>query len=99
MDLGDITQLAFVATTVLVLGRVGWALARFIERRSSSDRGMQAELVERLRAFEDEHHAVRQELAEIQERQEFAERALLRDRAQTRPPGTVERPDRVITPL
>jgi len=98
MDLGDITQLAFVAMTVLVVGRVGWALARFIDRRSPADPGMQAELLDRLRALEDEHHAVRQELAEIQERQEFAERALLRDRAPTRPPAPARHPDRVITP-
>ncbi len=99
MDLGDITQLAIVATTVVVLGRVGWALARLIDRRSSADPDVQAELAEHLRALEDEHHTVRQELAEIQERQEFTERALLRDRAQTRPPAPVVRPDRVITPL
>jgi hypothetical protein len=36
MDLGDITQLALVAITVFVLGRVGWAFARLIERRHLS---------------------------------------------------------------
>jgi hypothetical protein len=98
MDLGDLTQLAFVATTVLVLGRVGWALARLIDRRSSDPAG-QAELAERVRALEDDYHSVRQELAEMQERQEFTERALLRDPTQSGPPAPVTRRDRVITPV
>ena len=33
MDLGDITQLALVATVTLVFGRIGWSLARLIDRR------------------------------------------------------------------
>jgi hypothetical protein len=98
MDLGDITQLALVATTVLVFGRVGWALARLIDRRSSADPGVQTELAERLRTLEDDHRTVRQELAEIQERQDFTERALLRDGGQARPPAPVVLPDRVVTP-
>lgn len=98
MDLGDITQLAFVATTVLVLGRVGWALARWIDRRGSAGPAANAELAERLRALEDEQLTVRQDLAELQERQDFTERALVQDRGQTRPAAPAILPDPVITP-
>lgn len=79
MDLGDITQLVLVATTALVLGRVGLALARLIERRSSSHPGSPEETGERVRVLEDECLTLRQELAELQERQDFTERALLHD--------------------
>ena len=34
MDLGDFTQLAFVATITLVMGRIGWSFARLIDRRA-----------------------------------------------------------------
>ena len=48
--------------------------------------------------LEDDHRTVRQELAEIQERQDFTERALLRDGGQAKPPAPVVLPDRVVTP-
>ena len=97
MDLGDITQLTLVGTVAMVLGRVGWALARLIDRRSSST-GLSAEAAERLRVLEDEHATFRHELAEVQERQDFAERALVGDRGQARPPAPVVIPERVVTP-
>jgi hypothetical protein len=98
MDLGDITQLALVATTVMVLGRVGWALARLIERRASPGPGMSDEAAERIRALEDEQLTLRRELAELEERQDFTERVLLQgDRAQVRPPDQ-GLPERVVTP-
>jgi hypothetical protein len=96
MDLGDITQLTLLATTAFVLGRVGWALARLIERRSSPDAGVPAETAERIRALEDDHLTLRQQLAELQERQDFTERALVRDDAvRLRPPVP---PGRAVTP-
>ena len=97
MDLGDITQLTFVATTALVLGRLGWSLARLIDRRSSS-RGMSADATERIRALEDEQAMLRQELTELQERQDFTERALVRERDQVHRPSAAVLPARVVTP-
>jgi hypothetical protein len=92
MDLGDITQLVLVATSALVLGRVGLALARLIERRSSSPVSFSGAAEERLRALEDETLALRQDLTELQERQDFTERALVRD------PGQPHLPPRGTTP-
>ena len=97
MDLGDITQLTFVATTALVLGRLGWSLARLIDRRSSS-RGMSAAATERIRALEDEQAMLRQELTELQERQDFTERALVRERDQVHRPLAAVLPEGVVTP-
>jgi hypothetical protein len=78
MDMGDITQLTLVATTALILGRLGWSLARLIDRRSTSQ-GMSADTAERIRGLEDEQAMLRQELTELQERQDFTERALVRE--------------------
>jgi hypothetical protein len=97
MDLGDITQLTLVATTALILGRVGWSLARLIDR-SSSRPALLPDTAERIRALEDEQLTLRQELVELQERQDFTERALLRERNQASPPAPAELPRRVVTP-
>jgi hypothetical protein len=98
MDLGDITQLVLVATTALVLGRVGLALARLIERRSSGQPGVPEETGERLRVLEDECLTLRQELTELQERQDFTEGALLRDSSQGQLPPSQALAERVVTP-
>ena len=99
MDLGDITQLALVATTVFVLGRVGWAFARLIDRRASAHSGVPAEAADRLRYLEDEQLMLRQQLAELQERQDFTERLLARDeRAPTRPLPGAAPSERLVTP-
>jgi chromosome segregation ATPase len=97
MDLGDITQLTLVATTALILGRLGWSLARLIDRRSSAQ-AVSAETTERLRALEDEHAMLRQDLAELQERQDFTERALVRERDQVNPPSPAVLSEPVVTP-
>jgi hypothetical protein len=95
MDLGDITQLALVATVTLVLGRIGWSFARLIDRRASRQPALSDEAAERIRTLEDEQLALRQELAELQERQDFTERALLRQQ----PPRTeLPAPERIATP-
>jgi hypothetical protein len=96
MDLGDITQLAFVATATLVFGRIGWSLARLIDRRAARQPAPPHDAAERLRTLEDEQLALRQELAELQERQDFTERALLREQ---RPRAEVPAPERLTTPL
>lgn len=97
MDLGDITQLTLLATTALVIGRIGWSLARLIDRRGSRPHALADGAAERLRALEDEQAMLRQELTELQERQDFTERALLREPA--RPlPASDARPNRVVTP-
>jgi hypothetical protein len=98
MDLGDITQLVLVATTALVLGRVGLALARLIERRSSGPAPLAPESEDRLRLLEDECTLLRQELTELQDRQDFTERALLHD-AGKRPSREPVAPEpRALTP-
>ena len=77
MDIYEITQIMIVATTGLVFGRLGLALARRVERRPAEpapDVGGD----ERLRALEDECAVLRRELSEVQERQDFTERLLLR---------------------
>ena len=98
MDLGDITQLVLVATTALVLGRVGLALARLIERRSSGQPGESQETGERLRVLEDECLTLRQELTELQERQDFTERALLHDSSQGQLRASKALAERALTP-
>lgn len=98
MDLGDITQLVLVATTALVLGRVGLALARLIERRSSRTPAPPPDAEDRLRALEEECTFLRQEVTELQERQDFTERALLHDPAQPRSAAPDPSQARVLTP-
>jgi hypothetical protein len=95
MDLGDITQLAFVATITLVIGRIGWSMARLIDRRASRQPAPTDDAAERIRTIEDEQMALRQELAELQERQDFTERVLLREE---RPRPDLPAPERVTTP-
>ncbi|HEY9506559.1 MAG TPA: hypothetical protein VIQ27_11340 [Gemmatimonadales bacterium] len=90
MDLGDFTQLAFVATITLVMGRIGWSFARLIDRRAGRQPALSDEAAERLRTLEDEQLALRQELAELQERQDFTERALLQEQ-RPRPEIAAER--------
>jgi hypothetical protein len=98
MDLGNITQLVLVATTALVMLRVGVALARLIERRASGKPGLPPEADDRLRLLEEECTALRHELAEIQERQDFTERALLQDPSRARPTLPPTARERIVTP-
>ena len=65
MDLGDITQLTLVATFTLVVGRIGWSLARLIDRRAYRQPALTDDAAERIRTLEDEQMAVRQELVEL----------------------------------
>jgi hypothetical protein len=95
MDLGDITQLAFVATITLVLGRIGWSFARLIDRRASRQPALSDDAAERIRTLEDEQLALRQELSELQERQDFTERVLLREQPAKR---DLAAPERIATP-
>jgi hypothetical protein len=98
MDLGDLTQLVLVATTALVLARVGLAFARLIERRSSGASALNADSEDRLRVLEEECTLLRQELSELQDRQDFTERALLHDPAQPKVPDSAPSEGRVPTP-
>jgi cell division protein FtsB len=95
MDLADITQLTLVATFTLVTGRIGWSLARLIDRRASRQPALTHDAAERIRTLEDEQMALRQEVAELQERQDFTERVLLREQ---RPPLDLPAPEQVVTP-
>jgi hypothetical protein len=82
--------LIFVATTAIVLGRVGLAFARLIERRSSGASALGPESEVRLRVLEEEYTLLRQELTELQDRQDFTERALYTTRpAQRACPRTI----------
>ncbi len=97
MDPGNFTEFILVCSTALIMGRVGLALARAIERRWASPPAASPETDDRLRAVEDECLTLRREVAELQERQDFAERALVRDPARARP--AIEPPaERVVTP-
>jgi hypothetical protein len=97
MDLGDLTQIVLVATVAATLGRVGFALARMIERRAAAPVALPPPAEERLRRLEDECSSLRLEVAEMQERQDFTERALLRDPGSSR--GTrPELDEHVFTP-
>ena len=98
MDPGDFTQFVLVITTALVLGRVGLALARLIERRPSGKAALTPEAETRLRAVEEECTTLRQELTEVQERQDFTERALLQDPSRARAAGQPAPRDQIVTP-
>jgi hypothetical protein len=98
MDLGDLTQLVLVATTALVLGRVGLAFARLIERRSTGGSALNPAAEDRLRILEEECTLLRHELSELQDRQDFTERALLHDPVQHKVPAPAPPEGRVVTP-
>jgi hypothetical protein len=87
-----------VATTALVLGRVGLAVARLLERRASAKPTLTPETEDRLRALEEECSTLRQELTEVQERQDFTERAFLQDPARARPATRQAPREEIVTP-
>jgi hypothetical protein len=93
MDPVEIIQLMFAGTAVLVFGRVGFAFARYVERRLSATPTANHEADDRLRAVEDECNLLRHELSELQERQDFTERVLQQAPARERlsHPGQAER--------
>lgn len=93
MDIYEITQIMLVATSGLVFGRLGLALARRIERRPAEPRDPLAD--DRLRALEEECGTLRRELGELQERQDFTERLLARGPGE---PRSTPREERVRTP-
>ena len=97
MNLIEITQVLLVATGAIFLGRVGLALTRWLERRLNAPR-LTSEAVDRLQSLEDECARLRQEVSELQERQEFTERALLKDPAPPRVASPGGSRDRVPTP-
>jgi hypothetical protein len=97
MDFGDITQVVLVATVAFTLGRVGLALARLIERRAAALPALPSAAEDRLQRLEDECSSLRQDVVEMQERQDFTERALLRDPTPPRSPPADSEED-VLTP-
>ena len=76
MNLIEVVQLLVAGTGVVLLGRVGFALTRWVERRLNHPT-LGADAEERLRVLEEECSGLRQEVTELQERQDFTERALL----------------------
>ncbi len=98
MDITYLTQVGVIATAALVFGRIGWAVARLIDRRAARPADLPADAAERLRTLEEEHLVLRQELAELQERQDFTERALLREPGGGRPASPGAPSERVVTP-
>ncbi len=98
MDPGDLTQLIFVTMAALVLGRVGLSVARLIDRRAIGKPSLPEDAEARFRALESECDTLRHELAEVQERQDFTERALLHDPARVPAAGPPPARDRISTP-
>jgi hypothetical protein len=78
-------------TGFVVLGPVGRAVGRVILRIFGADRDLPAGELQDIRALlEDQSgrmEAVQRQLAELAERQDFAERLLAQSRGQTRLPG------------
>ena len=98
MDPVNVIQLVFAGTTALVLGRIGFAVARYFERRLAGTQGANPDAEIRLRAVEDECNMLRQELSELQERQDFTERVLHQGPVRERP-NHLENPEkRAVTP-
>ncbi len=98
MDITYLTQVGVIATAALVFGRIGWAVARLIDRRAARPADLPGDAAERLRTLEEEHLVLRQELAELQERQDFTERTLLREPGGGRPASPGAPSERVVTP-
>jgi hypothetical protein len=85
MEIYEFTQIAIVVGGFLVVARLGLALARRIERRPADSAPALGE--DRVRALEEECAILRRELSEVQERQDFTERLLLRDPHQDAAPS------------
>ena len=96
MDPVNVIQLVFAGTTAVVLGRLGFALARYVERRLSGSPDSSHEAESRLRTVEDECALLRQELSEMQERQDFTERLLQQGRGRLSSPDSTD--ERAVTP-
>jgi hypothetical protein len=98
MDLGDLTQLVLVVAAAFAFGRVVSVVVRLIERRAALLSPLAPDTDERLRALEEECGALRQELNEIAERQDFSERVLLQHPGRAIPiPSSAPR-ERIVTP-
>ena len=98
MDPVNVIQLVFAGTTAIVFGRLGFALARYVERRLSGGQGPHQEAESRLRAVEDECSLLRQEMSELQERQDFTERVLHQGPARGGLPHGDSAEKRAVTP-
>jgi hypothetical protein len=97
MNVIEVTQVLLVATGAILLGRVGWALTRWLERRLNAPR-LTSEAADALQSLEDECARLGQEVSELQERQDFTERALLTDPAPHRVAAPEGYRDRAPTP-
>ncbi len=86
---GMLTGIAI--TGMVVLGPVGRAVGRVIMRIFGADRELPAGELQDIRALLEEQNgrleAVQQQLGELAERQDFAERLLAQSRNQARLPG------------
>jgi hypothetical protein len=98
MNAYDVTQILLVATAGMVLARFGLALARRLESRLPTQGGLPPAAEDRLRALEDECAILRQELAQVQERQDFTERLLIESHAAPKLSPSESPPGRVPTP-
>ena len=98
MDIYELTQIVLVLSCGLVLARLGIALARRIERRPATTPELGSGAEDRLRSLEEEATALRSELAELYERQDFTER-LLREKPSSERALPIDREERrVVTP-
>jgi hypothetical protein len=86
MDFGDFMEglvvLVLVATVAFVAGRAGLGLARTLECHFTEQRGFTPEATARLLLLEDECAALRRELTEVKDRQDFMDTLFLQ-----RPPN------------
>jgi hypothetical protein len=98
MNAYDVTQILLIATAGLVFARFGLALARRVETRSSAQAGLEPAAEDRLRALEEECVILRQELSEVQERQDFTERLLLESHAAPKLSPSESSDGRILTP-
>lgn len=98
MDPVNVIQLAFAGTAVLISGRLGFALARYVERRLLGAQSANQEPDSRLRAVEDECTLLRQELSEMQERQDFTDRLLQQGQIRGRLSHLNSAEQRLVTP-
>lgn len=97
MNLIEVIQVLAVGTGAILLGRVGFTLTRWLDRRlNASRRTPDAE--DRLQGLEEECARLRQEVSELQERQDFTERALLKDPTSPGVAAPADRREQARTP-
>lgn len=97
MNLIEIAQMAMIATGAVLLGRLGFAVTRWLEGLLNPSR-LAPGSENRLQVLEEECARLRQEVTELQDRQDFTERALLQAPPSSGMPAPQDRSERFPTP-